>query len=170
MTELLLSGDVILPWPPSPTAPQARLRLSALDEVKLAILDHRFLQAAARWPGLMIGIQRRLNDQKHRLATHGAICQLPRVEQRVIAIMWHLAARTGRVGIEGTILPGQLTHETLAQLIGARRPTVSLAVRTLREQGHLRRRDDGTWLLPRFADGDASFDDLITDALQSATP
>lgn len=162
MIELLLDGDVVLPWPPSPTAPETKMRLTALDEVRLAVLDHHFLQAAALWPGLIISVQRRLNDQKHRLATHGAICQLPRVEQRVMAIMWHLAARTGIVGCEGTLLPRPLTHEALAHLTGSRRPTVSLAVKTLRESGYLDRRADGAWLLPRRA-GTSSFEDLIAN-------
>ncbi|HEX3975237.1 MAG TPA: Crp/Fnr family transcriptional regulator [Solirubrobacteraceae bacterium] len=162
MIELLLAGDILLPWPPSPTAPLTETRLIALDDVRLAVLDHRFMKAAAIWPSLMVTVQQRLNDQQHRLATHGAICQLPRVEQRVMAIMWLLAARTGIVTARGTELPVRLTHQALAQLTGSRRPTVSLAVKRLRQYGYVDRGDDGAWVLPQVP-ARLVFEDLIAD-------
>jgi CRP/FNR family transcriptional regulator, cyclic AMP receptor protein len=161
MIEFAIRGDVLSPWPPPGTAPDSHLSLSALDDVRLAVLDHRFITAAAAWPGLMIAIQRRLHDQQHRLAAHGAICQLPHVEQRVMAIMWHLAFRTGRVTIEGTVVPHPLSHRALARLIGASRPTVSLAISSLQRQGCVRRRDDGTWLLVGWTGEEATFEDLV---------
>ena len=160
MIELLLAGDIVSPWPPFPTIPLTETRLIALDDVRLAVLDHRFMKAAAIWPALMVTVHRRLNDQQHRLATHGAICQLPRVEQRVMAVMWLLAARTGTVTVRGTELPVKLTHEALAQLTGSRRPTVSLAIKLLRQHGHLARRDTGMWLLPHVQPW-LTFEDLI---------
>jgi len=160
MIELLLGGDVLSPWPPSPSAPLTETRLVALGDVRLAILDHRFMKVAAIWPGLMITLQRRLSDQHHRLATHGAICQLPRVEQRVMAIVWLLATRVGTVTVRGTELPVKLTHEGLAQLTGSRRPTVSLAIKCLRQHGYLDRREDGTWLLPQVP-APLAFEDLL---------
>jgi CRP/FNR family transcriptional regulator, cyclic AMP receptor protein len=162
MIELLLTGDVLSPWPATPTAPLTETRLTALDEVRLVVLDHRFVKAAAIWPGLMIAIQQRLDGQQRRLATHGAICQLPRVEQRVLAVMWLLAARTGTVTAQGTELSFALTHDALARLTGSRRPTVSLAVKRLRERGYLDRRDNGAWLLPQ-APAALVFDDLIAN-------
>jgi hypothetical protein len=162
MIELLLEGDVLWPWPPAPTAPATRVRVTSLDRVTLAVLDAQFIKAAALWPGLMISFHRRLNDQRHRLAVHGAICQLPRVEQRVMAIMWHLAARTGTVRAEGTELALPFTHEALAHLTGSRRPTVSLAIKRLRELGYLDRRSDGAWLLPHVPEN-AVFEDLIAN-------
>jgi CRP-like cAMP-binding protein len=162
MIELLLAGDVLLPWPPSPTAPETQMRVTALESVQVAVLDQAYIKAAAVWPQLLIVLQRRLNDQKHRLAAHGAICQLPRVEQRVMAIMWHLAGRTGTVSPDGTELPRPLTHDNLAYLTGSRRPTVSLAIKRLRDLGYLDRRVDGTWLLPNVP-GNAVFEDVIAN-------
>jgi predicted transcriptional regulator len=160
MIELLLAGDILLPWPPSPTVPLAETRLIALEDVRLAVLDHRFMKAAAIWPELLVTVHRRLNEQQHRLATHGAICQLPRVEQRVMAVMWLLASRTGTVTVRGTELPVNLTHEALARLTGSRRPTVSLAIKYLRQHGHLARRENGVWLLPQVRAW-LTFEDLI---------
>jgi CRP-like cAMP-binding protein len=158
-SELLLAGDVFAPWTPSPATPTRRAQLTALEDVEVAVLDHLFIKVAARWPELMTCIHRRLNDHQHRLATHGAICQLPRVAQRVIAIMWHLAARTGRMTADGTVVPHPLSHCAIADLIGAQRSTVSLAVKHLEAERYLIRRADGTWLLPRFTDG-VTFDGL----------
>jgi CRP-like cAMP-binding protein len=159
ISELLLPGDVVAPWAPSPTTPTSESRLTALEDITVAVLDQIFIKSAAVWPALMVGLHRRLNDHQHRLAVHGAICQLPRVEQRVLAIMWHLASRTGRITAKGTIVPHGLTHQAIADLIGAQRPTVSLAVKRLEAEAHLCRRADGTWLLPRFS-GETSFDGL----------
>ena len=161
MTEFAIHGDVLFPWPPPSTAPDSQLNVSALDDVSLAVLDHQFIKAAAVWPGLMAAIQRRVRDQQHRLAAHGAICQLPHVEQRLMAIMWHLAIRTGRVTTDGTVVPHPLSHRALAGLIGASRPTVSVAISTLQKQGCLRRRDDGTWLLVGWTGEHATMEHLI---------
>ncbi len=166
MIELLLAGDGLSPWPPSPSAPLTETRLTALSEVRLAILDHTFVKAAAQWPGLLIAVQRRFAEQQHRLAIHGAICQLPRVEQRVMAIMWLLAARSGTVTAHGTELSLALTHDALAQLTGSRRPTVSLAVKRLRQRGYLARGDDGVWLLPRVPSA-VGFEDLTANLFEA---
>ena len=113
----------------------------------LAILESRFLLTAARWPSLMVVLQRRMAAQKQRLAVHGAICQFPRVEDRLMSMLQHIAERSGRVTSEGTIVPMRLTHEALGKLVGARRPTVSIAMKELSARGAVRRQPDGTWLL-----------------------
>jgi hypothetical protein len=46
----------------------------------------------------------------------------------------------------GTTLPVMLTHDALGGLIGARRPTVTLALRELTDRGAVVRQDRG-WLL-----------------------
>jgi CRP/FNR family cyclic AMP-dependent transcriptional regulator len=73
---------------------------------------------------------------------------LPRVEDRLLALMWSLADRRGTVRTDGVHVPLSLTHETLAQMIGARRPTVSLGLKALSEQGVLSADGDG-WLIAR---------------------
>lgn len=167
MIEFAIRGDVLLPFSPPSTAPDSQLSVSAVDDVKLAVLDHKFIKAAAVWPGLMVAIQRRLREQQHRLAAHGAICQLPHVEQRLMAIMWHLATRTGRVTIEGTVVPHPLSHRALAKLIGASRPTVSLALSALQKQGCIRRRDDGTWLVVGWTGEHATLEHLVARLAQT---
>ena len=65
-----------------------------------------------------------------------------------MAILSHLAGRIGKVTPEGIVVPLALRHEDLAAYVGARRPSVSLAIKMLRAQGRLDRRADETWLLP----------------------
>jgi hypothetical protein len=101
----------------------------------------------AAWPSIGRRLLARAARQSARLAVHRAIAQLPRVEQRLLALFGHLAERSGRVGSAGIIVPLQLTHETLGRLIGARRPTVSLALKGLSAEALLERRADGSWLL-----------------------
>ncbi len=48
-------------------------------------------------------------------------------------------------------MPVVLTHEALGSRVGAKRPTVSLALTTLGDAGLVERRIDGTWLLVRDA-------------------
>jgi Crp-like helix-turn-helix domain len=81
------------------------------------------------------------------MAVSQAISQLNGVDRRLLALFWHLAERWGRITANGVAVPMTLSHRVLAQLVGARRPTVSSALTELGERGELVRRDDGTWLL-----------------------
>jgi CRP/FNR family transcriptional regulator, cyclic AMP receptor protein len=170
MIAFLSHGDVLMPFGPDPHRLPAQTKLTATEDVLVAALDQRFMRAAAVWPQLMIVIQRRLAAQQHRLAVHGAICQLPRVEQRLIALMWHLADRFGKVTRDGIVITHPLNHQTLADLVGARRPTVSLALKALRERDQLLRHADRTWLLRHSSVANGSLDDLIDQLTPSATP
>ena len=59
-----------------------------------------------------------------------------------------LAERWGHITPSGVALPLSLTHEALGRLIGARRPTVSLAVKALATAGRVTRDAEGSWHLP----------------------
>jgi CRP/FNR family transcriptional regulator, cyclic AMP receptor protein len=148
LPQVLGAGDVLESWPEPEGVLGAEVATAVAEQATLLVLDARFLAAAARWPSLMVEVQRRLAIQAHRLAVQGAICQLARVELRVLALLWHLAERWGRVGREGVVLPVKLTHETLGRFVGARRPSVTLAMGQLADDGLITRRDDGAWVLP----------------------
>ena len=61
-------------------------------------------------------------------------CQ-PRLEVRLVLLLWHLAARWGRVEPTGIRLSLPLTHRLLGQLVAAERPSISHALRRLSEAG-----------------------------------
>ena len=74
-----------------------------------------------------------------------AIVHQARVDVRLHMLLWHLAARWGRVRSDGTVLRLRLTHAVLADLVAARRPTVTTALSELiaPRPGPDRRRDLG---------------------------
>jgi CRP/FNR family cyclic AMP-dependent transcriptional regulator len=119
-----------------------------LERAQLAVLDDRFVLAARRWPALMTGLAHRLFEAQQEQHTRTAIGAMSRVEERILALLCHLAGRWGHVTADGVTLTLPVTHETLGALIGARRPTVSLALLALDQQRLLTRREDRTWVLP----------------------
>ncbi|HWE11758.1 MAG TPA: Crp/Fnr family transcriptional regulator [Solirubrobacteraceae bacterium] len=143
---LLGRGDMLSPSGGLRTAILGESRYRASGQLRLAMLDDRVLLIARRFPRLFAGLQIRLADQHQRLAAQLVICQLPRVEDRLLALMWLLAETWGRVTAGGTVLPLALTHDALGELVGARRPTVTLALKELAERGSLFRQE-GEWLL-----------------------
>ena len=82
-----------------------------------------------------------------RLSTLHAIAQIPRAEARLYLLLWLLAERFGRVTSEGVVLDIVLPYRTIGEMIGARRSTVSLAMKALRSSGSVAPRPDGTVLL-----------------------
>ena len=61
-------------------------------------------------------------------------CQ-PRLEVRLVLLLWHLAARWGRVEPTGIRLSLPLTHRLLGQLVAAERPSISHALARLAHAG-----------------------------------
>lgn len=113
----------------------------------LAVLDDRLLIAAHRWPRLAGGVLAQAMRQLDHAAEYQAISRLARVEDRLLALFWHLADRWGRVRSDGIAIDLSLTHETVGHLVGARRSTVTLGLLKLRDEQLLRRDADGVWLL-----------------------
>jgi hypothetical protein len=146
-TQLLGPGDILMPWQDGDTLLPAAVEWTCNVPAQLAVLDDRTIMAARRWPALFRALHDRTAAQTARLAMHNAIAQLPRVDTRIVAVLWHLAERFGRVTPSGVLVPLKLTHEALGHLIGAQRPTVTLALRALTEEGVLARTDDGAWIL-----------------------
>jgi len=148
-TEFLGPGDVVQPWAGTGDVLPCKTTWTAPESTVLAVLDGRFTLASSKWPALGCLLHERLADQLHRAAAHTAISHLPRVEQRILAVLWQLADRFGTVGPEGVDVRLRLTHAVIGDCVGARRPTVTLALRVLMDEGLVQRRETGTWLLSR---------------------
>jgi CRP-like cAMP-binding protein len=147
-TELLGPGDVLRPRTEADVDLLAlEVRWDPLSRVLAAVLDQQVTHLLARWPEVAAVLLDRVSERAHRLAVTQAIAQLTGVERRLHALLWHLAARFGRVTSDGVVVPLSLSHQRLGELIGARRPTVSTALGVLTREGCLRRREDGGWLL-----------------------
>ncbi len=166
---LLGPGD-ILSLSEAPPSLLTASRCVTVVSTRLAILGTEFLVAARRWPRLIAGLHVRTAEQGDRLATQLAICQLPRVDQRLLSLMWMLAESWGYVTPHGTRLPMSLTHDTLGGLIGARRPTVTLALRELAERGAVVRQGDGWLLLEDPRDPEPVHEPLTGPSLIASEP
>jgi hypothetical protein len=144
---LIGPGDVFRPWRSIDTVLPCTSRWTCAGRTTLAVLDERFLTAARRWPLLSAMIHERLADQLDSYAVRTAIVALPRVEQRILALFWQLAERWGTVAPGGVVVRLELTHAMVGHLIGAQRPTVTIALKALAEDGLLLRSGTGTWTL-----------------------
>jgi CRP-like cAMP-binding protein len=147
--EFLGPGDV-LAWPVSPTQQRELRGVSrplAFGQVSLAVLDRRFQLVAARRPRVAEFLHDQMAEQSHRASVHLALLHLTRAEDRVLALFTDLADRFGRVTPDGIRIGLPLTHDLIGRLTACRRPTVSLALRLLQDQGLLTRLADKSWQL-----------------------
>ena len=147
--ELLGHGDVMRPWTwdDEGSHVQAEVGWSVLEPAKLAVLDHGLVVRIVPWPALGLELFNRGTRRAHHLAVALAIAHHQRVDDRLLLTMWHLAERWGRVHPDGIVLPLPLSHQRLADLVGAHRPTVTSALGDLTKAGSLSRRDGGEWVL-----------------------
>ncbi len=147
--ELLGPGDLIQPWLRigQEQSVATEIDWDLVQSVTVAVLDRGFCERAARWPEIQAAIARRLMQRTHWLAFHLAVCGLRRVDDRLLSVLWHFADRWGTVTSEGVRLDVRLTHELLAAVTGARRPSVTTALRRLAEAGCLRSLPRSRWLL-----------------------
>jgi hypothetical protein len=146
--ELVAEGDLL----GADEGPEERIvglepRWEVLEPARLLVLDAAFGQRIARYPRLGSALVDRVHDRARRTAIALALSHLPRVEDRLHRLLWHLADRRGHVSAEGIVLRLPVTQEQLGRLVGARRPTVSLALRSLRERSLVRRGDGDEWVL-----------------------
>jgi CRP-like cAMP-binding protein len=147
--ELLGPGDVVRPWQaggPERLVPFG-IRWTVLEPTRLAVLDRRFTVTLARFPQVNAMLIDRLTERSQRLSLMQAISQLNGVDRRLLTLFWHLAERWGRVTAAGVTVTVTVPHRVIAQLVGARRPTVSTALSQLADRGELLRQADGKWLL-----------------------
>jgi len=151
-TELLGPGDLVRPWDddeePLASVPTT-ITWTALSPVRLAGLDARFAVVAGRWPALMSAIVARSVRRSHALAFRLALTQVTGVDVRLRILFTELVGRWGYVRPDGLALRMRLTHETLARLVGARRPSVTTALGVLQDEGIVVREAEDLWILLR---------------------
>jgi CRP-like cAMP-binding protein len=147
--ELLGQGDLLRPWQREDigtTLPRTG-RWRVLSPTRVAELDSDFALRVARYPEVVSTLFARAIRRSRHMAVSMAIVHQPRIEVRLEMLFWELADRWGTVRKDGVHVPLHLTHATLADLVAARRPTVTKAL------GDLAQRSvvvwTGTdWLLP----------------------
>jgi CRP-like cAMP-binding protein len=123
------------------------VRYEALETSRVGIIGPELLAGLAEQPELVAALLTGRGRLDAERAAMQALARLTGVDRRLLALFRLLAARHGRQTPDGIAVPVAIPHRLLAELIGARRPTVTTALRTLRNSGELRRLQDGTWLL-----------------------
>jgi CRP/FNR family transcriptional regulator, cyclic AMP receptor protein len=152
--ELLGEGDLLRPWQDrdSPMLP-LETGWTVVEPARVALLDDQFAQQLSVYPELGAALVGRAMQRVRNLAVNMAIVHQARVDTRLQMLLWHLAGRWGRVRSDGTVLSVRLTHTVLADLVAARRPTVSSALSDLARRGLVQSSGE-RWLLFGDAPGE----------------
>jgi CRP/FNR family cyclic AMP-dependent transcriptional regulator len=141
-TEIVGDGDVL-----QPVAARADDMLDrdstwhALVPARIAVLDDTFAERVKPWPQISLALLARACARTADLDVQRAITSQPRLEVRLSLLLWHLAARWGRVEPGGIRLALPLTHRLLGRLVSAERPSVSHALTRLSHAGLVTTRD-----------------------------
>ena len=138
-TELLGVGDIVRPWE---DAHPFELIPAAFDwrvfaPTRLAVLDERMTTLIGRRPQLTVNFSGRIMRQARRATYLMVVSHLPRIEDRVLTTLWHIASTCGKVTPDGVSIPFRITHEVLGEIVGAHRPSVTVAIQTLETRGRL---------------------------------
>jgi len=144
--ELLGRGDLFRPWQDDSSS-FSRQSWTVLEPTALAVLDQSLAARAREMPQLLEALTDRALRRSRRLAVSAAIANTVGVEERLLLSLWQLTELWGRKAPGGAVLPFRLSHQTLADLVGARRPTVTLGLRNLAQRELLRRGESGEWIL-----------------------
>jgi len=134
---LLERGDLLVrpidPWAAS--GPQ--VRCFAIDASFVHLVDRPRMEQWMRDPALAANLVRVLSAQIADRELAVAIALEPRVERRLLLKLRQLAERWGRVTPDGIRLDLRLTHQELANMVGAVRESVTIALGRLAENGEI---------------------------------
>jgi CRP/FNR family cyclic AMP-dependent transcriptional regulator len=106
-----------------------------LRPTRLALLDGDFADRVRPFPQIGRALLQRSCQRIAELDALRAIASQPRLELRLVLLLWHLAARWGRVEPRHVRLALPLTHRLLGQLVAAERPSISHALKRLARAG-----------------------------------
>ncbi len=147
--ELLGAGDILRPWDNGEdwNLPAMDVAWTVLHEGRVAVLDEGVTRAIGAHPELMVALASRLLHRSRSAARMAAITHITRVDERLLAWLWHVAERWGQVTPHGVRIPFRLTHELMAEAVGAQRPSVTVAIRQLAERDEAVRERGGSYVL-----------------------
>lgn len=146
--EILGPGDLLRPWDEDLfRMPAITNDWRVLTPTTIALLDDELAERIAAWPALTSEILARAGCRARWLVARLAISQQIHIRDRILYLFSRLASRWGGPCASGTIVPVPVTHEQIAKLIGAQRPSVTLAIGELAGEGLLTRFDDRTWCM-----------------------
>jgi CRP-like cAMP-binding protein len=119
-----------------------------LVPMRLALLDADFARRVTGLAPVTDALMAKAMQTSHWLFAKSLVTGTSVIEERLLLLFALLGERWGKATSAGVVVAMPLTHQVLATLIGARRPSVSTALRGLSGAGLLRRTTEG-WLLCR---------------------
>ncbi len=145
--ELLGRGELLRPWQGDASS-FCTSSWEVVETATLAQLGPRLAHGLARWPALLSNLLARGLRRSRALAADTAVASIVGVEERLLTCLWQLAETWGETRKDGVHVSIRLPHRLLAELVGARRPSVTSALAELTSAGRLVRTADGHWILP----------------------
>jgi CRP/FNR family transcriptional regulator, cyclic AMP receptor protein len=147
-SELLSAGDLLRPWQREDgfTSVRRSTGWRVLQRCRMAVLDLDFAARIAPYPEIQGQLLARGVRRCRNLTFNIAILQRARVQERLWLLLWSFADRWGKVRADGVFVQLSLTHSMLAELLAARRPTVTAALNGLERSGEIRRVERGVLL------------------------
>ena len=134
--ELLGAGDLLqAPILPTDELLERSCTWRALRPTRFALLDEDFVDRVRPFPQVVRALVSRACRRTAELDVLRAITSQPRLEVRLVLLLWHLAARWGRVEPSSVRLCLPLTHRLLGQMVAAERPSISHALKRLAQAG-----------------------------------
>lgn len=146
---LVGDDDLVCPWNMQEPSLISNPSWRALKPTRLALLDGDFNRRIAGIPLVVGELVGRAAQTTHWLLAKSLVTASPVVEDRLLLLFALLSERWGRVRPDGVCLDLPVTHELLAHMCGARRPSVTTALRSLREDGLVDCSRRGCWVLHR---------------------
>jgi CRP/FNR family transcriptional regulator, cyclic AMP receptor protein len=135
-TELIGAGDLIqAPSLPIDEVLERTCHWRALRPTRFALLDGDFTDRVRPFPQITHSLLNRACRRATDLDVLRAITSQPRLEVRLVLLLWHLAARWGRVEPSCVRLCLPLTHRLIGHLVAAERPSISHALKRLAQAG-----------------------------------
>ncbi len=135
-TELLGAGDLLqAPALATDDLMERSCHWRALRPTRFALLDEDFVDRVRPFPQVVRALLSRVCRRTAELDVLRAITSQPRLEVRLVLLLWHLAARWGKVEPSAVRLCLPLTHRLLGQLVAAERPSISHALKRLAQAG-----------------------------------
>jgi CRP-like cAMP-binding protein len=134
---MLEEGDVLVRPTDGWAAVGPQVRCFAIEDSVLHLVDRRRMEAWMRDPVLAANVFRVLSAQIADRELAVAIALEPRVERRLLLKLRQLAERWGRVTPDGIRLDLRLTHQELANMVGAVRESVTIALGRLASAGEI---------------------------------
>ncbi len=140
------AGDLLVVPPEGWSDGSPRFHCRALSDSIVVPVDHARFSEWLSDPVLAGNIVRHLASQVADRSLAAATALEPRVERRVLLKVRQLAHRYGRATPQGLRLDLKLTHQQLADMVGAVRESVTIALGKLHAQGDLRIENRTIWL------------------------